>query len=81
MNEEEVVRVDTVLVGLPVIVSERSGSYVSNLSQEDFQVFEDGVEQRLAHFAAAETPFVVALLPDTSGSTRGRLDKGKGHYF
>lgn len=72
-GEEEVVRVDTVLVSLPVIVSERNGSYVSNLRQEDFQVFEDGVEQHLAHFATVETPFHVALLLDTSGSTRGRL--------
>ena len=73
IGEEEVVRVNTVLVSLPVVVSDREGRYVPNLRQDDFQVLEDGVEQRIAHFATAETPFTVALLLDTSGSARLRL--------
>ena len=72
-GEDEVVRVNTVLVSLPVIVSDREGRYVPNLRPDDFQVFEDGVEQQIAHFATVETPFTVALLLDTSGSARLRL--------
>ena len=33
-----------------VIVKDSNGQFVPNLRPEDFQVFEDGVEQRLAHF-------------------------------
>lgn len=72
-GEDEVVRVDTVLVSLPVIVSDREGRYIPDLRQEDFQILEDGVEQQIAHFATAEAPFTVALMLDTSGSARLRL--------
>lgn len=70
---DEVIRVNTALVSLPVIVSDREGRYVPGLRAEDFQVLEDGVEQQVSHFATTETPFVVALLLYTSGSARLRL--------
>ena len=73
IGEEELVRVNTVLVSLPVVVSDREGRYVPNLRLDDFQILEDGVEQQIAHFATVETPFTVALLLDTSGSARLRL--------
>lgn len=67
------IRVNTALVSLPVIVTDREGRYVPGLRPDDFQVLEDGVEQQVSHFATTETPFVVALLLDTSGSARLRL--------
>lgn len=70
---DEVIRVNTALVSLPVIVSDREGRYIPNLRSDDFEVLEDGVEQQIAHFATVETPFTVALLLDTSGSARLRL--------
>jgi len=72
-GEDDVVRVNTVLVSLPVIVSDREGRYVPNLRADDFQILEDGVEQQISHFATVEAPFTVALLLDTSGSARLRL--------
>lgn len=72
---DEVIRVNTALVSLPVVVSDREGRYVPGLRADDFQVLEDGVEQQVSHFATTETPFVVALLLDTSGSARLRLQE------
>jgi Ca-activated chloride channel homolog len=69
----DVVRVDTTLVSLPVSVMDRDGKYIPNLGKEDFRVWEDGVEQRVAYFASTDKPFTVALLIDTSGSTRFKL--------
>jgi VWFA-related protein len=46
---------------------------VGNLRKEDFTIFEDGVEQPVAHFASIEKPFTVALLLDVSGSTQAQL--------
>jgi VWFA-related protein len=43
------------------------------LRAENFIVLEDGKPQRLTNFATTETPFEVALLLDTSGSTREEL--------
>ena len=72
-DQVEVVRVDIDLVNTPVSVTDRRGRYVPGLRPEDFRVYENGVEQRIAHFAAVEKPFTVALLLDTSASTQIRL--------
>jgi VWFA-related protein len=54
---------------------DRAGKYIPDLRKEDFRVFEDGVEQQVAYFATVEKPFTVALLIDTSGSTRYRMEE------
>ena len=75
VGEGDVVRVETTLVSIPVSVMDRDGKYIPDLRKEDFRVWEDGVEQRVAYFASTEKPFTVALLIDTSGSTRFKLDE------
>jgi Ca-activated chloride channel homolog len=72
--EGDVLRVNTALVTVPVSVMDRSGKYIPDLSREDFKIFEEGVEQRVAYFATVDQPFTVALVLDTSGSTDFRLE-------
>jgi len=74
VGEDEVVRVNAALVTVPVSVLDRDGRFIGGLRQEDFRVLEDGVEQRVAYFAPVEQPFTVALVIDTSGSTRFKLE-------
>ena len=71
---EETIKVSTLLVSVPTIVSDRNGRYVPNLTQQDFTVYQDGQRQNIEFFAATEEPINVALLVDTSQSTRGVLD-------
>ena len=73
VDEGDVVRVDTQLVTVPAIVTDKSGHPIPTLRQENFAVFEDGKPQRLTNFATTEAPFEIALLLDTSGSTREEL--------
>ena len=73
VGEDEVISVNTTLVTMPVSVRDRDGKYVPNLAKEDFRIYEDNVEQQVAYFAATEKPFTVALIIDTSGSTRNRV--------
>ncbi|MFL6334518.1 MAG: VWA domain-containing protein [Pyrinomonadaceae bacterium] len=73
VDDGDVVRVETNLVTVPVSVFDRQGRVVTNLRQQDFRIFEDGVEQEVAYFEPTEKPFTVALLLDTSSSTRFRL--------
>lgn len=75
VGEGDVVKIDTTLVSIPVSVMDRDGKFIPNLSQNDFHVWEDGVEQRVAYFASTEKPFTVVLMIDTSGSTRFRLEE------
>ena len=74
VDEDEVVRVNTALVTIPVSVLDRDGRFIPALRKEDFRIFEDGTEQQVAYFAATEEPFTVALVLDTSGSTRFKLE-------
>lgn len=84
--EDEVLRVTTSLVTVPVTVKDRKGKTLYDLRQQNFHLFEDGVEQQIVYFdgpeqpsksAAAqshlERPLTVALLLDVSDSTEKKL--------
>ena len=70
VDEGDVVRVDTQLVSIPAVVTDSSGRPLAGLRPENFRITEDGQPQTIANFGTAETPFEIALLLDTSGSTR-----------
>ncbi|HEY0386482.1 MAG TPA: VWA domain-containing protein, partial [Pyrinomonadaceae bacterium] len=75
VGDGDIVRVNTSLVTVPVTVMDRSGRYIPNLRQSDFRIFEDGVEQQVAYFSSVEKPFTVALVIDTSESTRFKMEE------
>lgn len=62
------VRLEANLVTVPTIVMDRDGRYITDLRKEDFQILEDGVEQKIAFFAPVEQPFTILFLLDTSSS-------------
>jgi len=70
VDEGDVVRVETQLVSIPAVVTDGAGRPVSGLKQDNFRIFEDGQPQTITNFGTTETPFEIALLLDTSGSTR-----------
>jgi VWFA-related protein len=70
VDEDDVVRIETQLVSVPAVVTDRTGRPLTGLSAADFQILEDGRPQKIANFSTTEAPFEVALLLDTSGSTR-----------
>jgi Ca-activated chloride channel family protein len=76
-QDDDVVRVNTELVVLNATVLDKNGKFVPGLKRTDFQIFEDGAEQKLASFTAEETPFAAAILLDTSGSMETRLTLGR----
>ena len=51
-------------------MTDSSGRPLSGLRPKTFRIIEDGQPQTIANFGTAETPFEIALLLDTSGSTR-----------
>ncbi len=69
------IRANVDMVSLPVVVTDKVGRRITDLKKEDFRVFENGIEQQIAGFAATDEPVNVALLLDTSGSTEFKLAK------
>lgn len=75
VGDDEVLRVETNLVSIPVSVFDRNGRYLANLKQEDFKIFEDGKEQEVSYFGASEQPVTVVLVFDTSPSTQFKIEQ------
>ncbi|HEY7291221.1 MAG TPA: VWA domain-containing protein [Vicinamibacterales bacterium] len=61
------------VVSLNVIVTDGSGHYITDLTPDDFSVFEDGVKQDVTFFNKANLPIALAILLDTSASMDTKL--------
>lgn len=72
-QEIDTLKVETNLVTVPVIVSDRDDKYIPDLKQEEFAVYEDGVKQEISFFETVSAPFNVVLMLDTSASTQDKL--------
>jgi len=73
--DEDVLRVETDLITVPVSVFDRNGIYVPGLTKDDFTIFEDGKEQKIEYFGLADKPFTVVLLLDTSPSAEYQIEE------
>src|SRR5215468_294519 len=69
------IRVETNLVDLPVSVLDKDGRPVDGLKQENFQVFEDKVQQTIKTFRHEDIPLSVGLVIDNSGSMRNKRER------
>lgn len=74
-GDDEVIRIETNLVTMPVSVLDRDGRFISGLQQRDFKIFENGIEQKIDYFQSVEQPFTVVLLIDVSPSTQFKIDE------
>ncbi len=72
---EDIIKIDTELVNLNVRVVDRNNRSITNLTKNDFKVFEDNVQQPIEFFSKSEVPTNYTLLIDNSGSLRFQLEK------
>ena len=64
------------LVNVTATVLDESGKYMDGLKLEDFQVFEDGKEQKISFFSHdLRVPLSIGVLIDQSGSMRHKLQQ------
>jgi VWFA-related protein len=74
-SHEAHLRVDASLVLIPVQISTPMGEPVTDLAKENFRVFEDGVEQKISHFAKDDAPISIGIVFDSSGSMQNKMRK------
>jgi Ca-activated chloride channel family protein len=66
---QESIRVDVNLATVAFSVRDANGALVDNLTKDDFEIFEDTVPQKIAHFAKSEdVPLTLGLIVDYSDS-------------
>lgn len=74
-EEELPIRIDTNLVNLSLrVFADDFGRMVGDLTESDFRIFENGIEQKIGFFSRTERPFDLVLLLDLSGSTAAHQD-------
>ena len=76
-DSEEILKIDTNEVMLPVTVRDRSGNFVTGLKASDFKIFEDNSQQPISSFSLRQLPVNVILLIDTSSSVTKEIEDFK----
>jgi Ca-activated chloride channel family protein len=67
------ISVDVPLVVLHATVTDREGGLIRNLAEQDFEVYEDRVRQRIRLFKNEDIPVTVGLVVDHSSTMRRKL--------
>src|ERR1041384_3748364 len=67
--QDEVVRITTNLVQVDAVVTDRAGHQITDLTPEDFEVYEDGHPQKITNFS------YIALQPAPATPAPARTDK------
>jgi hypothetical protein len=67
-----VISTDVELVVLDVSVKDINGGYVSDLTADNFQVYEDKKPQAIKYFSHSDIPVTIGLIIDNSGSMRSK---------
>jgi hypothetical protein len=71
--DDDVIKVETQLVSVPIRVMDKKGRFVAGLTRDNFTVTEDGVSQQISLFSNEHEPFTVALVLDMSYSTTFKI--------
>ena len=74
-GEAPVFRAEVNQVIVYTSVYDGNSQLVSGLTADDFQVFEDRVEQRIISFAQTDIPSSIGIVLDSSGSMRNKIGK------
>jgi VWFA-related protein len=76
-SREANIKIDTNLVLINVSVRDPLNRFVTGLERENFKLFEDKVEQKIAQFASEDAPLSIGLVFDASGSMNAKLNKSR----
>lgn len=75
IEEGGIVRVEANLVNLHVRVIDRNNRPIGDVKQEEFRVFENGVQQKIEFTTKEEVPVTYGLVVDNSGSLRNQINQ------
>ena len=71
------IRLNVDMVLVPITVTDPMNRLVTGLEKEDFQVFENGGQQKIATFASEDAPVSIGIVFDLSGSMNSKLIRAR----
>ena len=75
--DDDEITIDSSIVLLNATITDKNGKASSSLNKTQFQIFENGIEQKISYFSKQETPFAAVVLIDTSGSMERRVSMAR----
>jgi len=66
---------NTDLVSVTVTVTDTYGRFVTGLSKDQFEVYDDKIRQTIAHFSDDDAPVSLGIVYDVSGSMKERINR------
>lgn len=70
--QDETIRVDTNLVTVNVLITDRNGKFVEGLKTEQFEIFDNKTKQKIEHFSAGDAPVSYGIIYDMHPTTEER---------
>lgn len=74
-TSQDRIQIGTNLVSLTVSVTDAYGRFVTGLSEDHFEVYDEKVKQSIAFFSDADAPISVGIVYDVSGSMKERINR------
>jgi len=76
-GRDKSLQTETEMTLVPVTVTDPVGRLVTGLEQNNFRVFEDGVEQEIVRFESEDVPVSIGVIFDMSGSMADKVEKSR----
>ena len=76
-QKDQPLKLATDLVSLKVTVADSFGRVVTGLKKENFTVYDDKVQQQIAHFTEADVPISIGIIFDVSNSMGGIIQSSQ----
>jgi len=73
----EILRMNVDLVLIPVTVTDPMNRLVTGLEKDDFQIYENNVQQPITSFASEDAPVSIGIIFDLSGSMTSKLIRAR----
>lgn len=77
INKSAVIKMNVDMTLVNVSVTDSFSNSVTWLNKEDFEVYEDGVEQEISAFSSEDVPISIGLIFDMSGSMANKFDRAR----
>lgn len=73
-SQPPVMRVQTEVVNVYAVVTDKHGHVIPNLTRDDFEIEDNGAPQKISYFSVAtDTPLTLGIMVDTSPSQKNIL--------
>jgi len=73
--KDDVMSLSANVVSVPVSIVDREGRFASQLEKDNFEIYDDGVKQKIEMFSQEDAPLAIGIVYDLSGSMQSQRER------